>query len=196
MNKQAELIKKLTDRELLLNLYLTQLLMLAVVVVLSKIMHGSWFYPLRFLTWNGPHFLIGAGTALLVVLIELSAVKYLPKAWFDDGGINERIFHNRSPLHIGFLSLFISISEELLFRGVLQTAFGLVPASLIFAVIHVRYLHSFFLFSFTVGLSFFLGYLYWLTGNLLTVISCHFFIDTLLGLAIRYKVLDKLQKRA
>ena len=70
--------------------------------------------------------LYGGGTACLIVLIDLLLMKMLPENQLDDGGINERIFANLSLLHIVILSLVIAISEELLFRGVIQTNFGLL----------------------------------------------------------------------
>jgi membrane protease YdiL (CAAX protease family) len=196
VTKQSEIIKHLSDRELVLNLYITQFIMLLAALILSRFIFESWFYPFTLISWNLNHLLIGAGAGLFIVLIELAAVRYLPKSWFDDGGINERMFKNRSPYHIVFLSFVIGFSEELLFRGVLQTSIGFIPASLIFALIHFRYLDNFFLFSFTVGMSFFLGYLFLVTGNLLTVILCHMVIDMLLGGCIRYGLLDKIRKTA
>ncbi|MCD8511488.1 MAG: CPBP family intramembrane metalloprotease [Bacillus sp. (in: Bacteria)] len=187
--KQAELIKKLSDKELLLNLYFTQLLMLLLAIIGSRVITGSWFFPFTLISWNWNHLFIGIGAALLVVAIEVVLVKVLPSRWFDDGGINERIFRKRSPLHIGFISLVVGFSEEIMFRGLLQSSFGIIPASIVFALIHFRYLSNIFLFTFTVILSFYLGFLFYLTGNLLTVIVCHMLIDMLLGLGIRFKLL-------
>lgn len=186
--KQAELIKNLSDRELLLNLYFTQTLMLLLAIGGSKIITGSWFYPFTLISWNWNHLLIGICAALLVVAIEFILAKLLPSHWFDDGGINERIFKNRSPIHIGIISLVVGVSEEIMFRGLLQSSFGIIPASLIFALIHFRYLSNLFLFTFTIVLSFYLGILFLLTGNLLTVIVCHMLIDMLLGLGIRFRL--------
>ncbi|MBU9723991.1 MULTISPECIES: CPBP family intramembrane glutamic endopeptidase [Bacillaceae] len=188
MKKQGEIIKQLTDRELLLNLYITQFIILILAFTLSRFLFGTWFYPLELITWDLQAVTLGVIAGLLVVLLELILVKWLPKHYFDDGGINERVFQKRSFLHIAFISAVVAFSEELLFRGVLQTYLGLLPASIIFALIHFRYLHKPFLFVFTVILSLFLGILYWYTGNLLTVMICHFLIDYLLGIAIRLKI--------
>ncbi|MDQ0257675.1 membrane protease YdiL (CAAX protease family) [Evansella vedderi] len=186
--KQADIIKNLTDKELLLNLYFTQFLMLGLALIGSRILTGNWLYPFTFIQWNVNHIIIGITAAVFVVVVELILAKFLPRKWFDDGGINERIFKGRHPLHIGFISLIVGISEEVMFRGLLQTTFGIIPASLIFALIHIRYLHNYFLFSFTILLSFFLGFLFYLTENLLTVIICHMLIDMLLGLCIKYRL--------
>ena len=195
MRKQSEIIKQLSDRELLLKLYVSQFIMLLVAMVLSRFLFGSWFYPLTLISWNVYHVLIGVLAGLFVVFLEIIAVKFLPESWFDDGGVNERVFQGRSPLHIAFLSVVIGFSEEVLFRGVLQTSFGIIPASIIFALIHFRYLQNYFLFTFTVSISFYIGFLYFITGNLLTAIICHIVIDMLLGWGLRFGYFDKQRKR-
>ncbi|MGJ9384859.1 lysostaphin resistance A-like protein [Salipaludibacillus sp. CF4.18] len=185
-NKQSELIKTLTDKELLQNLYLTQMTILVIGIVISKWLTGRWFSPLDNIHFQIEHILMGFVIGLSVVFLELILYKILPSSWFDDGGINSRIFLKRSPLHILVLTVVIAFSEEFLFRGVLQTNFGLWIASFLFAIIHIRYLSNLFLFSFTVLLSISLGFLYYFTDNLLTVIVAHFTIDFILGLMIRY----------
>jgi len=184
VNKQAELIKKLTDRELLLNLYVTQITMLVVAILISWLL-GNPFIPLTYLFLQWDHVLIGVVFGVIVVLLEVLLYKKIPEKWFDDGGINKRVFSNLHPVHIVFLSLIVATSEEILFRGVLQSQFGIWVASLLFALVHFRYLSNIFLFSFTVALSFSLGGLFLLTENLLTVIVAHFVIDVILGLLIR-----------
>ena len=47
------------------------------------------------------------------------------------------IFGNLSPIEITVISLAAGIGEELLFRGVLQAEMGLVPASVIFGLLHM-----------------------------------------------------------
>ncbi len=114
-------------------------------------------------------------------------IKFLPDHYYDDGGINERIFQNRSVFHIVIISALVAFCEEVLFRGVIQTHFGLVVSSIIFALIHFRYLFNWFLFLNVVLLSFFIGYIYMITDNLSVTIFMHFLIDCLLGLTIRLK---------
>ncbi len=183
--KQSELIKKMTDREILLNLYLTQLFMVVLAFSLAWLLFDSWDEIWQMFKWDPfSIFVIGGGSALLIILFELFLEKVLPKRLLDDGGINERVFKNRSAFHIFFLAIIIAFSEELLFRGVLQTHFGIVSASLLFAIIHIRYLRKIVLFSITVGLSFYLGWLYIVTENLLVPMVTHFTIDFVLGLIL------------
>ncbi|TMW73634.1 CPBP family intramembrane glutamic endopeptidase [Alteribacter natronophilus] len=191
MNRQAKVISRLTDGELLLNLYLSQGIMLLVALFASRLLLGGWFEPFTLIEWNMGAVFTGLAVAAAVVLLEWLCIRILPAKWLDDGGINERIFKNRSVVHIAVISFVVAVSEEVLFRGVIQTSAGIIAASVLFALIHFRYLHHPFLFTFTVGLSFLLGYVYLITGNLLTVISAHFFIDAILGLAIKYGWFEK-----
>ncbi|QOY35898.1 lysostaphin resistance A-like protein [Anaerobacillus isosaccharinicus] len=186
--KQADLIKKMTDKEILLNLYITQLLMLILAFGLGWFLFDSWADLFEKFKWDPfTIFVVGGGSAFIIILFELILEKILPKKMLDDGGINERVFQNRSVLHIFVLVTIIAFAEEILFRGVLQTHFGLIPASLLFAIIHVRYLRKIILFIITVGLSFYLGWLYLLTDNLLVPIFTHFTIDFVLGCILRFR---------
>ena len=70
----------------------------------------------------------------------------------------------------------------MLFRS---TTFGFVFASVLFAFVHYRYLRKPVLFISIVFVSFYLGFLFKLTENLLVTIVVHFIVDFLLGLIIR-----------
>jgi uncharacterized protein len=74
-----------------------------------------------------------------------------------------------------------------LFRGIIQTKVGLILASIIFAIIHYRYLFNWFLFINIVILSFFIGLIFDWTDNLAVTIIMHFVIDFLLGVYIKIK---------
>lgn len=134
--------------------------------------------------WDGPSIAIGILSGLVIVMLDIIGMRVLPPSYYNDGGVNIRIFSSLSPAHIVVITLIIAFSEEVLFRGVLQTHFGLIVTSLIFALVHYRYLFQWFLFLNVVLLSFFIGWIYELTGNLLATIIMHFIIDCLLGLYI------------
>ncbi|PYZ94475.1 CPBP family intramembrane metalloprotease [Salipaludibacillus keqinensis] len=192
MSRQGDLIKELSDKELLLNLYMTQLIILAVALLIG-LLTGNIFQPFTYITFRVDHLFIGLAFGVGVVLMEWLLHIFVPKKWFNDGGINERIFSNRHPIHIAFLSFVVAICEEILFRGVLQSQYGIWIASLLFALIHFRYLSNLFLFFLAIGLSFSLGWLFILTENLLTVIVAHFIIDFLLGLLIRFQKINEVR---
>lgn len=189
-NQQAEMIKHMTDRQVLTNLYLTQLLILVVSFVIGWIFLPDFelISNMFRLEW-GIIALYGGGSALIVLLIDFSLMKVLPNKMYDDGGINEKVFERRPIWHIFIICLVVSFSEELLFRGVLQTLLGYVIASSLFAVMHIRYLSKFILFFVVVALSFFLGWIFEVTNNLYVTFFSHFLIDFVLALFIRFKYL-------
>lgn len=185
--KYSELIASLSDKELLYHLYLTQIILLAISLILGFILFDHFSY-LQNLNISDPRIItVGLPAGAAVVLLDLLLMKWLPSSFYDDGGLNERIFSSISIGHILVIAFFVAFSEELLFRGIIQTKTGLILASIIFAIIHYRYLFNWFLFMNIVLLSFFIGTIYEWTGNLAVTIIMHFVIDFLLGLYIRYR---------
>ncbi|RFU65570.1 CPBP family intramembrane glutamic endopeptidase [Peribacillus glennii] len=191
-NKQAEIIKQLTDKELHMNLFLTHIILLMLSAVLGIFLfdNQSQFFKLfRFQYWN--ILFIGGSAAAIVILFDLLAMKLLPESYQDDGGVNERIFKSLSYPMIFLVALSVAISEEILFRGVIQTHLGLFWSSLIFAVVHFRYLFNWFLFLNITVLSFFIGLIFELTDNLLVTVFAHFLIDFILGIIVKIRGNDK-----
>ncbi|WP_221565250.1 type II CAAX endopeptidase family protein [Alkalihalobacillus sp. TS-13] len=183
---QKELLQSLSKRELYLNLYFTQGIFLLLAVILSFFFNqdiADWLVLFRMewgaiLIWSLP-------VIILIVLVDVILWKKAPRRLIDDGGINERIFSNITFIHLIVITVVIGICEELLFRGVLQTNIGYVPASLLFALLHIRYIIKPVLLLFATVLSFLLGGIFIITGNLLIPIFIHIAIDFLLGLIIR-----------
>lgn len=190
MNRQVEIIQNLTDKEVLFHLYLTQGLMLAVSGIAGFFVFDNLSAFFSIWEWNLHDIVvIGGGTALAVVILDFALMKFLPDNWYDDGGINEKVFQTRGIPHILFMSAVISLTEELLFRGVLQTQFGLVAASIIFALLHFRYLRKWVLFIMVFSLSFLLGWIFDFTGNLWVTVFAHFLIDAASAFKLRYDYL-------
>ncbi|MCL6574399.1 MAG: CPBP family intramembrane metalloprotease [Bacillus sp. (in: Bacteria)] len=185
--KYNDLIDGLTDKELLFHLYMTQIILLAISLLLGFLLFDDFAYL------NTIHFddfqiiYIGLPVGIIVVVIDIVLMKWLPSSYYDDGGLNERIFRNRSIFQIILIAALVAFSEELLFRGIIQTKVGLILASIIFAIIHYRYLFNWFLFVNIVVLSFFIGLIYAWTDNIVVTIVMHFVIDFLLGLHIKFK---------
>ncbi|WP_080874344.1 CPBP family intramembrane glutamic endopeptidase [Oceanobacillus timonensis] len=186
--KQSELIKQLSNKELRIQLFFSQGLLLLAAFVLSFFLFDSFFDWFHLFRWDIQDMMtFGLLSAILVVLIELAAMYILPEEWQDDGGINELIFQHQPISFIFIFTLTVAICEEFLFRGVIQTTFGYVFASILFAVVHIRYLKKPLLFIAVLLLSFYIGWVYEHTANLIVPIIMHFFIDFLLGLVIRLK---------
>ncbi|KQU20561.1 hypothetical protein ASG65_05830 [Bacillus sp. Leaf13] len=194
-NKQAELIKQLTDKQLLYNLFLTQIILLTLAFFLGIILFNdrSTFFDL-FIFNDLNILLFGIPAGIIVVLFDLFMMRVTPSSYQDDGGINERIFSSLSYSMIFVVALVVAISEELLFRGVLQTHLGLLWTSIIFAAVHYRYLFNWFLFLNVLVLSFFIGFLFEWTNNLLVTITAHFLIDFILGVLIRRKQAKRIEQ--
>ena len=184
-NKQADQVKQLKDEELYRALIMTQMLLLLIASVLGFFIFDDIkeFFSL-FDFYDSSIILVGIPAGLIVVIYDLISMKYLPQSFFDDGGINKRIFSSLNGRQIVLVVLIVSVVEELLFRGVIQTYVGLGMASFIFAIIHIRYLYNIYLFLNILLLSFFIGIVYEWTGNLLVTIVMHFTIDLILGFII------------
>ncbi|WP_236636204.1 CPBP family intramembrane glutamic endopeptidase [Pradoshia eiseniae] len=190
-NKQAELIKSMTDEELYKQLLLTQGLLLITAAVIGFLTFDGIEQFSSQLQINTMSLLLGFMAGLVVVGLDLAGMKYFPPAYYDDGGINERIFQSLSIPRIFFLTALIAIGEEVLFRGVIQANWGIWVASGIFAVIHIRYLSHWYLFLNICLLSLFIGYIFEITGSLWATILMHFIIDLLLGLFLNKKGKDR-----
>ncbi len=186
--KQSELLKQLTDQEVKKSLLLSQTFILLIAFGLSFILFQYFSDWLTLFYWDvNEIFIYGVIPGFIIVLVDIFLMLFLPKKWLDDGGINERIFKVLSLGEIFLYTWFIAIAEELLFRGVLQTVFGFFSASVIFILVHFRYLNKPVLLISVIVTSFLLGFLYEATGNLYTVIVTHFIVDFLLGMIIHFK---------
>lgn len=185
-NRQADIIKDMKDKEVLFHLYLTQLILLILALTIGYFLFEDIESFLKIWEWNVKEILLfGGGSAIIVIVMDAILMKVLPKNMYDDGGINEKVFKNRPIWHIIIICVIVSCSEELFFRGVLQTHFGYIVASIIFAVMHIRYLYKWVLFVVVVSLSFFIGWIYILTENLFVTIVMHFLIDFIFALIIK-----------
>lgn len=190
-NKYNEAIQGLTDKELLFHLYATQIVLLVISFVLGFLLYGDFSY-LNYLRWNDIHIVtVGVTTGVIVVLTDLALMKWLPSSYYHDGGLNERIFQNKSVFQIALIAFIVAISEEMLFRGIIQTKIGLILASLVFALVHFRYLFNWFLFLNICLLSLLIGAIYQISNNLAVTIVMHFVIDFLLGIYMNKKSLHE-----
>ncbi|MDF2668360.1 MAG: hypothetical protein K0R67_666 [Paenibacillus sp.] len=176
---------ELTDRLLLLNLYITQVLTLIVGILILLFQSRN---PIRLLTMPEGYVFIwwGLGFAAVVLVVDLLVSRIVPEDVTDDGGINQMLFGNRPIWHIALLSLIVAICEEMLFRGAIQHAFGPYWTSILFAAIHIRYLRHWVMTGLVFSISYGLGWIYIQTNTLWTPILAHFIIDFIMGCIIRY----------
>lgn len=183
---QSDIIKSMPRDMLRKQLLLSQGLFFIIGIGLSVFLFeqmSDWF-DILVLNWQDI-LLYGVFAALLLVVVEIILYKMLDAVHFDDGGINEKIFRGERTGWIMVIALVVAVSEEVLFRGVIQVTFGYVFASSLFALIHVRYLKKPLLFILIVITSFLIGYLFLITENLIVTIVFHFIVDFLLGLYVK-----------
>ncbi|MBD8006403.1 CPBP family intramembrane glutamic endopeptidase [Bacillus norwichensis] len=185
-SRQSELIEQMTHRELTFHLYLTQFILLGISLVIGAFIFDMAEVGQKF-QFDFKWFVWGIANGAVVVGIDIIMMNLLPKKYYDDGGINNKIFKSMPFWQIPIVAFVIAFTEELLFRGIVQTTVGLVGASLIFAIIHLRYWSHWYLLMNVILLSFWIGIVYNLAGQLLwPVIAMHFTIDFLLGIYIKF----------
>lgn len=186
--KHNELVLKLSHKQLLQALFQSQFIFFSIAIVLSFFLFDhihEWF---TLFTVDVKQILFyGVIPGILIVCINIFLTVILPAEWLDDGGLNEKLFKHSSILQIFCIAAIVAISEEVLFRGLIQTVFGYFFASAIFVIVHIRYLKKPVLLISITAVSFYIGYLYVLTTNLFVTMMVHFIVDFILGLFIRYK---------
>jgi uncharacterized protein len=187
-NRFREMINELTEKELLTHLYATQFILLTISIILGMMINRSLDFIEVLFNWRDWAIIyVGITAGLFVVILDLLLMAVVPKTYYDDGGLNEKIFRNRKIYHIALIALVVAFCEELLFRGIIQSELGLIAASIIFALIHYRYLFNWFLLLNIITLSFVIGLIYQWTENLAVTFVMHFVIDFLLGCIIMVK---------
>ena len=194
--KQADIVRQLSSDELKKSVLYTQLLLFSLSIVLSLFFFESftnWFELFKINTKEILYY--GIIPASLIIIIDIFLDMVIPSRFLDDGGINENLFSEQSIFSIFIIAAVVAISEELLFRGVIQTTFGYLFASSLFAIIHIRYLTKPILLLSIIGVSFYIGYLFEVTQNLSVTIVAHFLIDFILGLLMKYKTRGELSGR-
>ncbi|WP_442601136.1 CPBP family intramembrane glutamic endopeptidase [Paenibacillus sp. KN14-4R] len=178
-------LSDLDDRLLLINLYVTQFIVLLIGVILLLFSKPNWQAMFSFqMGWKIG--LWGVGFAAAVLVFDFTVSRFAPKDLLDDGGMNKRLFGKRPLWHIAVISLIVAICEEILFRGAIGGMIGPYWTSIIFAFIHVRYLQHWLMTGMVFCISYGLGWMYETTGTLWTPILAHFLVDFIMGCIIRY----------
>jgi len=170
------------DRAVLqLNLWLTQGVVLVLAAGGSLWMHG-WQSTLAL--FSRPS-LAGIGWAMLVAILvvgmSIGMERFLPQRWQDDGSINEQLFGQMSLLMTVLVCVVVGFTEEWLFRGVIQSFAGNLWTSVIFTLVHTRYLRKPLLVASLFLTSWLLGELYSYEGNLWLPIMAHILVDLTLA---------------
>jgi membrane protease YdiL (CAAX protease family) len=86
----------------------------------------------------------------------------------------KKLFDNSGLADIALISLLAGIAEEMLFRGVIQAAIGMIGASILFGLAHFI-TRAYMVIALCMGL--YLGFFFEITGNLFVPIQIHVFYD-------------------
>jgi membrane protease YdiL (CAAX protease family) len=170
----------------------------AVVVILAVFFEGGlallslllgWRLghpPLRHFVWSLEDALWGVVATLPLLTLFLAILKWpigpLARAKHFCENEVEPLLHDSSWSEIGLVSLSVGVSEEMLFRGVFQAALtnwlgvplGLGLASVLFGLLHPISVPYMVMAAF---LGLYLGTVWIVSGNLLTVIVVHTLYD-------------------
>jgi len=180
-------VDELDDRMLLINLYATQTIIFIIGLVWVIFQHQNLISLFTTSSSVLSVILHGVVFAALAIGADLVLSPFVADDAQDDGGVNDRIFGNRPVWHIALISLVVAVCEELLFRGALQFAVGPYWTSIIFALIHVRYLKHWIPTGLVFLISYGLGWIYIQTGSIWTPIIAHFVFDFVMGLLLKYR---------
>jgi membrane protease YdiL (CAAX protease family) len=78
---------------------------------------------------------------------------------------------------LSLIFFFGAFAEEILFRGILQPTLGVWLTSLLFTVIHFRYLKKGYLLIEVFLMGMILGFSYWIAQTVWVPVCCHFFVN-------------------
>nr|WP_254613064.1 CPBP family intramembrane glutamic endopeptidase [Brevibacillus sp. HB1.2] len=126
-----------------------------------------------------------------IISASMAMDRYLPKRWQDDGSINEKVFGAMLPSTTILVCMVVGVGEEWLFRGVIQSLTGNFWSSLIFTLIHVRYLKKPLMIISVFGTSWILGLLFSHFQSLWPSIVAHILIDVMLAFYLQNTIKKK-----
>jgi membrane protease YdiL (CAAX protease family) len=138
-----------------------------------------YLYGERNLAWLAASPFVGLAFGLAMVFLSRLAVHSMEWARVLHREFHA-VVHELSSKEIFLLAAASSVGEELFFRGAMLPAIGLLPSSLLFALMHVRAQRRFLpwtAMSFIMGLA--MGLMYTKIGDLGAPIVAHFTINLL-----------------
>ncbi|MDG5470673.1 CPBP family intramembrane metalloprotease [Jeotgalibacillus sp. ET6] len=194
MSGQQKTLDRISHKQLLASVVGTQLFFLTAAFLLGSFLFKNDPILIGIADLSPSIILIGLTAGLLIVLADIWLMKTLPGHYYDDGGINEKLFSNASTAQLFWLAVIVALSEELLFRGIIQTNTNWFFASLLFAIVHFRYLNHWYLTLNIVILSLIIGGIYEWTNNIWSTICLHFIVNLFLGLYIQQSAKHKKRK--
>jgi membrane protease YdiL (CAAX protease family) len=167
---------EIKQKELIMTVVVIESLLFIFACVLGYFTRINQFSLIKFdiqsLFYSVLFTLILLGTSFLAINILSKYIKFfknLKHAYDEIAPISANISFGGALI----ISLFSGFAEEFLFRGVLQSLFGLIIASIIFGLFHVSSKKTLSYGLYTIIIGFYFGFLYYFTGNLLVPIIVH-----------------------
>lgn len=157
-------------RELLRVVLLQNLLLLVSCAV------WMWFFPLPKLVAQlrlEPVLLISPLLALALIACGAVAMRFFKPLREAQRWLDQQLFVHLKPQDAVSIGLLTGIAEELCFRGLIQNSWGLLPASLLFGLLHMPGLQHWAYAVWAGLMSLALGLIYQLSDNLLLVMAVH-----------------------
>jgi hypothetical protein len=144
-------------------------------LVLNRLLTGEYLSVPIELNWRSAGQVISASCFLmaLVGLLTSLDLSFMRRIHEKLEGLKELIVSLTLTERV-YLSVVAGFSEELFFRGVLQSSWGIVIVSFIFGALHAITL-GYFLLATAIG--FFLGWLLQYSGNLMAPMAVHALYD-------------------
>ncbi|ASJ53388.1 metallopeptidase [Brevibacillus formosus] len=179
------------EATLRLNLWLTQGIVMGVAAACSLLVLGGDATLSLFILpgWNAVLWAVFVAAGIIIASIAMD--RYLPKRWQDDGSINEKVFGAMLPSTTILVCMVVGVGEEWLFRGVIQSLTGNFWSSLIFTLIHIRYLKKPLMIISVFGTSWILGLLFSHYQSLWPSIVAHILIDVMLAFYLQKTIKKK-----
>ena len=178
-------MRNLSKKILLLNLVLSQTILLGVAVALKIILVPnralSSLLDFKITPWTIAVLLFGI---LFLLLVEILFYKYLPRHELAED-LNRMLIEKFSGFELGLIFFVGALIEEFLFRFLLQSLLGVLLTSIIFALIHVRYIFKKFMLLEVFLLSIILGMAYKMTAMFYVPVVCHFMLNFITALLIK-----------
>ncbi|RYL94861.1 CPBP family intramembrane metalloprotease [Sporolactobacillus sp. THM7-4] len=179
-------LDQISDRDMRKTLYLSQGIIIGLSALIVFINPGLLRDFPGWTKMNFPIFLLTCGTSTGIAALQILLDRWIPDQWTDDGGINVRMFQALSYFHIPIAMAVVAVAEEFLFRGLLQPMLGYPAASILFALVHTRYLKKPLLLISALLLGFYLGALFLVFHSLAASILAHYTMNVLLGIVQKH----------
>ncbi len=177
---------ELTETTIVINLYITQSLILIIGMCIIFFQSQTLTDALKF--GEATDFVWSAIFCAAVIVLNVALTPLVPEKDRLHDEMTSKLARRVPLWHLLIICLVVGFCEEILFRGALQYWLGPYWTSILFALIHVHYLKHWVLTGMVFLISYGLGLMYELTGNLWSAIVAHACYDFIMFIFVRYDI--------